>query len=271
MAYIEIKGLKIFAHHGVLDFEKNNGQEFFVDIAFKLNIDEASNNDDLNKTVNYALVAQTVYDFTTINSFDLIETLSDRLAAKLLSEFGLMEEVTVCVHKPNAPINLDFEDVSVTVNKKWSDAYIAVGSNLGDKEKYITDAIDLLNKRNNIKVIKSSKLIVTKPYGGVKQDDFVNGAVYIKTFLTPQKLLDVLHEVEAKANRKREIHWGPRTLDLDIIFYEGVVMNTDTLTIPHIDMQNRMFVLEPLMELCPSYLNAITNKTVYQMYQELKD
>ena len=118
--------------------------------------------------------------------------------------------------------------------------------------------------------MRCSKLLYTKPYGGVKQEDFLNGAIELETLLTPYELLDFLHELEKEAGRERKIHWGPRTLDLDILFYEDFVSDDPKLTIPHPDMENRLFVLEPLMELCPYYINPINQKSVKQMLKELQ-
>lgn len=266
---IKIEGLKIFAHHGVLEEEKINGQEFIIDISMVVDIHESYLNDDLNKTVNYDLVANMVNNYTITHVFNLIETLGEGICKLILKNFDKVNEVSVTVHKPSAPIKLDFNDVKLKVNRKWHEAYIALGSNMGDKEKYINDAIDKLSNEIEIKDIKVSKLITTKPYGGVSQDDFLNGALKLKTLLTPSELLDLLHRIESEANRVRDIHWGPRTLDLDILFYDDITMYTDSLIIPHIDMQNRIFVLEPLMELCPAYFDKMTQKTVYQMYTEL--
>ncbi|MDE7403791.1 MAG: 2-amino-4-hydroxy-6-hydroxymethyldihydropteridine diphosphokinase, partial [Lachnospiraceae bacterium] len=112
-------------------------------------------------------------------------------------------------------------------------------------------------------------IIATAPYGGVEQDDFLNAAIELKTLLTPYELLSFLHELEAKAGRERKVHWGPRTLDLDILFYQDFLSNDPVLTVPHPDMENRQFVLEPLNELCPWYFNPVTGKNVRQMYLEL--
>ena len=105
----------------------------------------------------------------------------------------------------------------------------------------------------------------------MEQDDFVNGAIALKTLLSPQELLERLHEIEQHANRERIIHWGPRTLDLDIIFYDKLVYEDEDLIIPHIDMQNRDFVLKPLAELCPNYRHPVFGKTVSQLLGELKE
>ena len=142
---------------------------------------------------------------------------------------------------------------------------------MGEKEKYIENGIEELRRNKAVKVEKVSTLLVTSPYGGVVQDDFVNGAVKIKTLLTPQELLKELHRIEQKANRVREVHWGPRTLDLDIIFYDKLVYEDDDLIIPHVDMQNRDFVLEPLMELCPNYRHPVLGKTISELLAELEE
>ena len=119
--------------------------------------------------------------------------------------------------------------------------------------------------------VSLGKLLVTKPYGGVEQDDFLNGAMEIETLLSPMELLTFLQQLEQEAHRERKVHWGPRTLDLDILFYEDVISNDPKLLIPHRDMQNRRFVLEPLSELCPCYVNQLLQKTVYEMLMELPD
>ena len=110
-----------------------------------------------------------------------------------------------------------------------------------------------------------SELLVTKPYGGVEQDDFVNGAIALKTLLSPQELLEKLHEIEQHANRERIIHWGPRTLDLDIIFYDKLVYEDENLIIPHIDMQNRDFVLAPMNQIAPYLRHPVLNQTISQL------
>lgn len=169
------------------------------------------------------------------------------------------------------PDRLPFENVSVTIERSWHQVYLAVGSNMGDKNAYIKNGIAELKEITDVRDVRVSDLLVTKPYGGVEQDDFVNGAIALQTLLTPQELLEKLHEIEQHANRERIIHWGPRTLDLDIIFYDKLVYEDENLIIPHVDMENRDFVLKPLMELCPNYRHPVTGQTVSQMLAALSE
>ena len=118
-------------------------------------------------------------------------------------------------------------------------------------------------------MVQNSSLIETKPYGHVVQDDFLNGACYIKTLLTPMELLDVLHELENDAGRVRDVHWGPRTLDMDIIFYNELIFDSDDLIIPHVDIENREFVLRPMAEIAPYKRHPIFRKTMQEMLDEL--
>ena len=140
---------------------------------------------------------------------------------------------------------------------------------MGEKESYIADGISMLEEMSEIQIEKVSDLIVTKPYGGVEQDDFVNGVLEAETMLEPYELLDYLHELEKKANRVRKEHWGPRTLDLDIIFYDNLILDEKELQIPHKDMKNRDFVLVPLAQLAGYKRHPVLNMTVDEMVGQL--
>lgn len=114
-------------------------------------------------------------------------------------------------------------------------------------------------------------MIETEPYGYTDQPDFLNGAVCLETLYPPEELLERIHETEKKGERKREIHWGPRTIDLDILLYEDQVVETENLIIPHREMHKRMFVLGPLRQLAPWVRHPVLGTTVEQMYLELKE
>lgn len=269
MDYITITQLKVFAHHGVLPEETRDGQDFYVNAKLYLETKEAGDSDDLTKSVHYGEVSELITKFMQENTFQLIEAVAENTAVEVLRAFPLLKGIELEICKPHAPIPLPFGNVSVTIKRMWHTAYIAFGSNIGEKEKYIIEAIDKLKAHKECRVKRVSSLLITKPYGGVEQDDFVNGALELETLLEPEKLLAVLNKIEAEAGRERLIHWGPRTLDLDIIFYDNIILDTDKLHIPHIDMHNREFVLAPLNELIPYHRHPLYNKTVEQMLAEL--
>lgn len=147
---------------------------------------------------------------------------------------------------------------------------IALGGNIGDTESLIKQSLAKMEE-NGIHPVKVSSLTVTKPYGGVEQDDFLNGACVAETELSPERLLKTLLEIEKELDRVRIIHWGPRTIDLDVIFYEDKIINTDFLKVPHPDMTNRTFVLGPMNEICPEWIHPVNGKTVKELYENLKN
>lgn len=147
-------------------------------------------------------------------------------------------------------------------------AYIAFGSNIGNRQEYIKKAIEKLNE-NGMKIIKISKLYETEPYGFLEQENFINGVVKVKTEDSPQELLNKLMKIEIDLQRVRDVRWGPRTIDLDILCYDNIVIDTDNLKIPHIDMQNRRFVLEPFCDVEPDYIHPVLGKSIALLYKEL--
>lgn len=271
MGLIKIQNLELFARHGVLNEENTLGQKFIISATLTTSFDRAAATDDILKAVNYAAVCDFLYSFNHQNTFKLIETAADAMAKGLLAEFELIDSVEIEIKKPNPPIHLHFDCVSATVVRKRHRAYISLGSNMGDKEKYIENAINAINENGYCSVKKVSSLIETKPYGNVEQDNFLNGCAEIETILSPQELLLLLQEIENKNGRVRTIHWGPRTLDLDILLYDNLVTCEDNLVIPHPDMQNRNFVLEPLLEIAPYVVHPVERKNVSELCKLLKN
>ncbi|MCR5687159.1 MAG: 2-amino-4-hydroxy-6-hydroxymethyldihydropteridine diphosphokinase [Lachnospiraceae bacterium] len=269
MDHIFIENLEVFANHGIYEEEASLGQKFIISARLYLDVAPAAKDDDISRSVNYADVCADIDRWMKDNRCRLIETVADRLAKKLLKELAAVREAEVTVKKPWAPVGLPLECVSITVTRKWHTAYLSVGSNMGDKEKYIRGGIDFLKGNDSVRILDVSPLIQTAPYGNVDQDDFLNGAVKLETLLTPHELLDLCHEAENAAKRVRKEHWGPRTLDLDILLYDSLVMDDADLTIPHPDMTNREFVLQPLSRIAPHAFHPVCRMTASQLLGKL--
>lgn len=266
---IIIKDLEVFANHGFFAEEKTLGQKFIVCAELYTDFIKAAEKDDITLSVDYGYVCKKIYDYMRENTYNLIETAAQKTAEMLLDEFSGLSGIKLEIKKPWAPIGLSLEYTSVCIHRQWHDAYIAFGSNMGDKKSYIDTAVEKLRELKGCRLEKVSDYIVTKPYGSVGQDDFLNGVLLLKTYLDPYTLLERLHDIENQADRKRTIRWGPRTLDLDILLYDNEVIDTAELVVPHYDMHNRKFVLQPLDQIAPYVRHPLLKKTAAQLLREL--
>ena len=147
-------------------------------------------------------------------------------------------------------------------------AHIALGSNLGDKAANLRRALELLDERG-VEVVKVSTFICTEPYGVTDQPQFLNAVCQVRTSLEPLALLHTLLGIEQEMGRVRLRHWGERNIDLDLLLYEDVVMDTPELKLPHPDMQNRDFVLLPLFEIAPELIHPVLRKNIRELKEKL--
>ena len=268
MDKITIQNLEVFAKHGVYPEENVLGQKFVFSVVLYTSTRNAGLMDDLMLSVNYGEVSHFIQRFVTAHTWKLLESVAEHLAQALLLEYPLVQQVDLKIQKPWAPVGLPLDTVSVEITRGWHTAYIALGSNMGDKKGYLDMAVERLQERADCQVIKVSDYLVTAPYGGVEQDDFLNGALELRTMLEPEELLKGLHEIEQEANRVREIHWGPRTLDLDILLYDDLVLDTPELHIPHVEMHMRDFVLIPMAQIAPWKRHPLTGDTIEEMLKK---
>lgn len=148
-------------------------------------------------------------------------------------------------------------------------AYIALGSNIGDCRGNLDLALQLLQERG-VQVLQVADYIVTAPYGVTDQPEFVNSACKVATDLEPLELLHLLLSLELEMGRVRKRRWGERNIDLDLIFYENEILDLPDLKLPHIDMQNRDFVLLPMVQLAPDFVHPVLGKTMSQLLAELQ-
>lgn len=259
---IIIENLEIIAEHGVFKEEKFLGQKFVVSIEMTTDTRGAGKTGNLELSTHYGFVADDVEKLLTSESFDLIETCAEKTAEMILTKYPLISEVKVTIKKPWAPIRKHFDFVAVEITRKWHTVYLSLGTNMGDKKKNLLEAIERIGNLENTKVTAQSTILETEPFGYTEQDMFLNACLEIKTLFTPHELLDNLLKTELDMGRVRTIKWGPRIIDIDILFYDDEVIGEEDLAVPHPWICERMFVLEPLCEIAPNYVHPLERKTV---------
>ncbi|WP_084128862.1 2-amino-4-hydroxy-6-hydroxymethyldihydropteridine diphosphokinase [Demequina sp. NBRC 110055] len=304
---IAVEGIRLEGFHGVFQAERESGQLFFADVVAHTNTRAAGARDDLTRSVNYSEIADRVADVLGGEPVKLIEAVAERIAKAVLG-IPLVECVDVTVHKPQAPLHVEFKDVTVTIRRDqregslWADkrigssagesddpteapevsglgtggtggaggagvsgapgvvgggdqmdarpaqptgALIALGGNLGDVEQTFRAALSDLHRIPGVQVVTVSPLVRSVPEGGLEQPDYLNGVVRVQTALSPRELLNALLGIELAHGRERSVPNAARTLDLDLIQYEGVTGVAADLELPHPRAYLRRFVLEP--------------------------
>lgn len=287
---IAVQGIRVLGYHGVLETERDGGQVFFADVVAHVNSRTAASRDDVAYTVNYSDMADRTAEVLAGSPNQLIESVAEQVARALLEMEGI-ECVDVTIHKPHAPLHVEFKDVTVSIRRDLSDgsvwadkrigssagesddpldtganpvrdemdvrpaqpvgAVIALGGNLGEVEPTFRAALAELHRITGIAVQYASPLVRTAPEGGVDQPDYLNAVVRVQTSLSPRELLAACQGVEVVHGRDRSVAGSARTLDLDLISYDGVVGHTHDLTLPHPRAHQRSFVVLPWSHMEP--------------------
>lgn len=270
MDSIQIRDLELYCHHGVFKEENVLGQKFLVTLILYMDTRPAGETDELKQSINYAEVAHFVKDQMEQKSFRLIEAAAEQLAQQILFRFPRIQRVSVEIKKPWAPILLPLDTVSVCIERGWTTVYLSLGSNMGDREQYIKNAVNALRDEPSIRHVRVSDLIETEPYGYTDQPPFLNAAVELQTLEDPERLLGICQKIEEEGKRERTIHWGPRTIDLDILLFGTEVVQTERLTIPHREMHKRRFVLEPLAQLAPWVQHPVLGERIVELLENVE-
>jgi dihydroneopterin aldolase / 2-amino-4-hydroxy-6-hydroxymethyldihydropteridine diphosphokinase len=257
---IEISNLVVNTVVGALPMEREQTQPIRIDLALSVDLRPAGSTDELGDTVHYGEVAGRVADAIREAKDVLLERLADRAAETSLS-FAGVEAVDVTITKLRPPIPEMLDTVSVRIRRvradvsdRWGDdprdghkAVVALGSNLGDRRSYLRHAVSRLGE-----VVAASQVFETDPVGGPDdQGAYLNMVVVVRTALDPFAFLRRCRQVEAEALRQRQVRWGPRTLDVDILFFDDVTIDSPELIVPHPRIDERRFVLAPLAEVAP--------------------
>lgn len=281
MDQIRLTGVRAVGKHGVLDFEHERAQTFVVDATLFLDLAPAGHSDDLRDTVDYGAIAKGIVAIIEGDHVDLIEKLADRIASMIL-EYPAVARTQVTVHKPSAPIVVPFDDVSVTVERSRETtsaasqvhhAIIAMGGNQGDVAATLRDAVRSIDGLASTQVTGVSPLYRTDAWGMPDgTPDFYNAVVSVTTKLSAMELLRGLQRIEVEHGRVRTDHWTSRTLDLDIIDFDGQSNDDPDLTLPHPRAWQRAFVLGPWLALEPdAELSGEHAGSVAQLLHEASD
>ena len=258
---IRISELRAMAVVGALPHEREAAQPLQIDLVLDVDLHDAGRSDELGETVHYGLVADQVSALVTESKDVLLERLATRIADEVLT-FGRVEAVEVELTKLRPPIAVDAATTSVRIRRTIADrehspptthrAFIALGSNLGDRESYLRLAVAGLSP-----IVAQSQVYETDPVGGPDdQGAYLNMVVELETTLDPFALLRRCQRIEGEAMRQRVVHWGPRTLDVDIVIYDDVSIESPELVVPHPRFAERRFVLTPLSEIAPDLCPA---------------
>ncbi|MGA0366240.1 MAG: 2-amino-4-hydroxy-6-hydroxymethyldihydropteridine diphosphokinase [Ilumatobacteraceae bacterium] len=253
--HVLINDLRFESIIGVLDQERLAPQPLRVDVDMEIDLHDAGSSDDLEQTVHYGEVAVALANLARDTQYLLLERLAQHMAEVVLS-FPLVRAVELTLTKLQPPIPEQIDSTAVRIRRVRAEvssttrhrAIVALGSNLGRREAHLRFAVGRLGES----VVAQSQVFETDPVGGPDdQGAYLNMVVVLETELDPYALLRWLHRIEADAGRERVVHWGPRTLDLDLLFFDDVVITGGNLAVPHPRYAERRFVLAPLSEVAP--------------------
>lgn len=265
MDQLRIKDLEVYAYHGVFGAEKELGQRFVLDLILDYDMTRAAKTGDLTASIHYGELAQDLTRWCQESKEDLIETLADKLIDRIFLTHPLVQRVSLEVKKPWAPVPLPLETCSVKLVRQKRKAFIALGSNQGSPAANLDAALEKMAEQK-IRILQASSRIETEPWGGVEQDSFLNQVVEVETWLNPEELMQTLLAIEAELGRVREIKWGPRVIDLDILYIGQEEIYSLDLIVPHPYVAERAFVLQSLVEIAPHFVDPVQKKSIRQLW-----
>ncbi|MCL4384859.1 MAG: 2-amino-4-hydroxy-6-hydroxymethyldihydropteridine diphosphokinase [Actinobacteria bacterium] len=269
MFKIFIKNLSLYGYHGVKPEEKEEGQYFVFNVGIIINKGSFNGIDNLSETVNYSEVIKIIKEINSSNKFNLLETLAEKICYKIFELSSLISKVKVKVEKINPPIDEKLDSVGVSFNltlnkfnqksqksENYRIIYLSIGTNKGNKLENIKKALKMINESAVFEILKVSSIYETEPMYYKEQENFYNIVIKtaIKNSINPFVILGNIKNIEFEMGRENQIiKNGPRIIDIDILFIEGLNIDSDILKIPHPKLSERNFVLIPLSEIAPDF------------------
>lgn len=157
------------------------------------------------------------------------------------------------------------------MERNLNNVFIAFGSNIGNRQKYLNIALNKILENNSFKLLKLSSIYETEPFGILGKENFYNSVILCETSFSPSVLLKFLQNIEDSLGRKRRLRWDERTIDLDILFYDDLVLSIPDLTIPHPMIEKRGFVLAPLNEISPDFIHPVSKMKIEEIFERWKE
>jgi dihydroneopterin aldolase/2-amino-4-hydroxy-6-hydroxymethyldihydropteridine diphosphokinase len=263
-----------YGYHGVAAAERETGRRYEVDCEIKTDFAKAARSDHLDDAINYLSIYKTVEDFLENHRYNLLETLAERLREEIQKKTGA-SNVTLRVRKriPPVPGNIDYVEVETSGEKlevlNVANVFLGLGANEGDTDANIRKAIDLLNQSEGIRIKAVSSLYESAAVGVSEQPDYVNCVIKIETGLKPHAVLKITKSIEAALGRQPDTHTLPRPMDIDILLYGDIDLDSLDLMIPHSRLKTRRFVLEPLLEIAPDAIDPVTSRPLREFLDDV--
>lgn len=252
---ITLKNLEFYGYHGYYQEENTLGQRFRVTIEAYGDLGSAHRSGNLGDTINYVEIFEVIRTVFFSKKYKILEQLGYDIGEAVLQSFPILKRVHVEIMKPEIPVPVTCDYFSVTQEvRRETESYIALGSNLGDREGYLRSAVRQMQYHPDITFIQASSIYETAPVGYDDQENFLNMVVRITTSLEPRELLSYCNVIESNLLRQRDVRWGPRTIDVDVLLYGTLKSDDPILTLPHPRMKERGFVMIPLGEISPELI-----------------
>ncbi|MEM9036119.1 MAG: 2-amino-4-hydroxy-6-hydroxymethyldihydropteridine diphosphokinase [Actinomycetota bacterium] len=255
---IELRAIRAVGTIGVLPEEQARPQPFEIDLVLEVDARSAGRTDDLEQSVDYGVAIALAVKVIEQEETLLLERVATRITEEILG-LARVDAVEVVVRKLRPPVPEDIASTGVRIRRTRADlaraprrptvAYVAIGSNLGDRRAHLRYAVRALPD-----VVAVSGVFETEPVGGPEQGPYLNMVAKLETEQDPFELLETCLAIEAGAGRERIVRWGARTLDLDVLLWGDASIESEHLTVPHPRMWERRFVLTPLADLAPELL-----------------
>ncbi len=271
MDTLRIENLEVYGFHGVDHNRDKRGEKFVISADLRVSLQEAGISDRISDTIDYVKLAGELEEVFTRNSHKLIERSAEELAGYILLNYDMVHHVRLTIKKPWAPVGRGVDYVGVEIEREWHTCFIGLGSNMGDRLGYLHAAVDALHRREYTRVNSVSRVYETAPVGVIDQAPFLNAVAEVKTLLTPRALVTALLEIEQQLERVRTQRWGPRTVDLDLLFFDDLITSFGEAAVPHPRMHERMFVIKPLNDVAPYMMHPVLGRRVFQLLAKLNE